>query len=71
MDLFEKRKICPTNIEKWKEYYNDLQKLQRKEYLDMQMSKKQTLVNETETIKLEEIKTALQKIKNNEGTASA
>lgn len=42
-----------------------------KNYLDTQISIKETVVNERESIKLEEIKTALQKMKNNKGTVSA
>jgi len=61
----EKRKINPIKIEKWKDYYNNLLKEQRRDYINTQTDANETESNEVETIQLEEIIKALRKMKNN------
>ncbi|XP_039274981.1 uncharacterized protein LOC120349093 [Nilaparvata lugens] len=64
-NLNEKRKINPIRIEQWKEHYNNLLTEHRTEYLETGIDVEEIVIREAEPIKLEEIKTALLKMKNN------
>lgn len=64
-NTYERRKIIPFEKEQWKDYYSNLLEKRREDYLKQQLDLEITKVNRVNAINVQEIRTALEKMKNN------